>query len=86
MESTVARSTFVGKSHVITFAPTAIANAATGEEYRHVDICREPNGSVLLLSRSNPNPARHDQDDEIVNAVSIPASLAAAVLAIFGVA
>jgi hypothetical protein len=81
MESTFNIGTYIGKSAVIPFP------GRTGDSLaaRYVDVHREPDGSVVLFSRTNPNPGDGSgEQDEQTSAVVIPASLAPALIEALG--
>ena len=70
-------------------AVVALTRGRTIASYpaRYLDIHQEPDGSVVLFSRTDPDPGDGGNDTgEVVNAMSIPAKMAADVLAIFGAA
>ena len=75
--------TYVGKAVV------SLTRGRTTASYpaRYVDVHQEPDGTVVLFSRTDPDPGDGGNDaGEVTKAMIIPAKMAADVLAIFGAA
>jgi hypothetical protein len=84
METTFDAGTAIGKVIAYTALNPGQEVDGKGQVWRSINLHREPDGSLVLLSRTNPEPDKRDDPDEVVNAMVIPPALAADVLAIFG--